>query len=117
MELLVCVINQEDKVDRILSGFLDLGVTGATVLDSQGMGRRLSQDAPVFAGLQTLISRSRPENKTVLSVIESEEKLNAVMRMLEEILGDMNSPGTGIFFTVPVTRVVGLAPKLGPEPA
>ena len=65
MQLLVAVINSPEKLDDILSGFLELGITGATVIDSEGMGRVLSHDIPIFAGLQTLMSRSRPENRTV----------------------------------------------------
>ena len=65
MELLVCVVNRDDKLEEILSGFLKLGVTGATVINSEGMGRVLSQEVPVFAGLQALMSRSRPQNTTI----------------------------------------------------
>ncbi|NCG32013.1 MAG: hypothetical protein GWP44_03950, partial [Proteobacteria bacterium] len=53
--LLVAVINDPEKVDEILSGFVELGITGATVLQSEGMGSVLSHDIPIFAGLQTLI--------------------------------------------------------------
>ncbi|HEY8469517.1 MAG TPA: hypothetical protein VIL18_07735, partial [Longimicrobiales bacterium] len=64
MQLLIAVINQEEKLDEILSGFLELGITGATIIASEGMGRVLSHDIPIFAGLQTLLARSRPQNQT-----------------------------------------------------
>jgi len=99
MELLIAVINQEEKLDEILSGFLELGITGATVVHSEGMGRVLSHDIPIFAGLQTLLSRSRPQNVTLFSVI----------------CGNLDDPATGIAFTLPLTRVVGLAGELGEE--
>ena len=112
MELLVCVINREEKLEQLLSGFLDLGVTGATVVSSEGMGRVLSQDVPVFGGLQALISRSRPQNTTVLSVIESPAVLEKAIVLAKEICGNFDEPSTGILFTVPVSRVVGLSPEL-----
>lgn len=115
MQLLIAVINQEEKIDEILSGFLELGITGATLIDSEGMGRVLSHDIPIFAGLQTLISRSRPQNQTLFSVIEDDEKVDGAIALLQEICGDLNSPATGIVFTIPVHRVVGLAPELGEE--
>lgn len=117
MELLVCVINQEEKLDDILSAFLELGITGATVLNSEGMGRVLTHDVPIFAGLQTLIARSRPQNTTIFSVIENREKLDAAIALLREICGDFSSPATGILFTVPVSRAIGLAPELGTDGA
>ena len=113
MQLLVAVINQEDRLDDILSGFLELGITGATVIDSEGMGHVLSHDIPIFAGLQTLISRARPQNQTIFSVIDSDEKVEGAIALLQEICGDLDNPATGIVFTIPVTRVTGLAPELG----
>ena len=112
MVLLVAVVNDPEKVDDILSGFLEIGITGATIINSEGMGRVLSHDIPIFAGLQTLISRSRPQNRTIFSVVE-EEKLDPALALLQEVCGNLDAPATGIAFALPVDRVVGLAPELG----
>ena len=120
MELLVLVIDRGDKLDSILSGFIELGVTGATIIESQGMVRELTKDSastPVFAGLQDLIANSRPQSSTVFSVIETREKLDAAIQMIKEKCGDMTNPGTGILFTIPINRAVGLASALGSEGA
>ena len=116
MQLLFAVVNDPEKVDDILTGFLELGITGATVLNSEGMGRVLMHDIPIFAGLQTLITRSRPENRTVLSVLE-DEKVEPALALLQDVCGDLHDPATGIAFTLPVTRVVGLSPELDEETA
>ena len=110
--LLVAVINDPEKLDEILSGFLELGVTGATVVSSEGMGRLLSHDIPIFAGLQTLISGSRPQNRMIFSVVP-DLLVDPVVELLQEICGNLASPATGIVFVLPVDRVVGLAPELG----
>jgi len=112
MELLVCVINDEEKLDTIMSGFLELGVTGATLIRSEGMGRLVSQALPVMAGLQSL--SSRPSNITVFSVIKDSETVAAAVDLIEGTLGDLQRPGTGIVFTVPVNHVSGLAEQWGP---
>ena len=112
MQLLIAVINQEEKVDEVLSGMIELGVTGATVIGSEGMGRLLSHDVPIFAGLAALASNSRPQNQTIFSVIR-DEKVEGVMRLLQEVCGDFNNPATGIALTLPVSRVMGLADELG----
>lgn len=116
MQLLIAVVNEPEKIDEILAGFLELGVTGATIVGSEGMGRLLSHDIPIFAGLQTLISRSRPQNRTIFSVV-ADEKVDATLALLQDVCGSLESPATGIAFTVPVNRVVGLAPELGDEGA
>ncbi len=115
MQLLIAVINAEEKMDEILSAFLEVGITGATLIDSEGMGRVVSRDVPIFAGLEDLAARSRPRNQTIFSVIKEEEKVDQVIALLQEICGSLTNPATGIVFTVPVARVVGLAPELGEE--
>lgn len=112
--LLVAVINDPEKLDEILSGFLELGVTGATILNSEGMGRLLSHDIPIFAGLQTLLSGSRPQNRMIFSVVPR-HLVDPTLELLQEVCGNLASPATGIAFVLPVDRVVGLAPELGDE--
>lgn len=112
MQLLIAVIDHEEKLDRILAGFLELGITGATILNAEGMSRVLSHELPIFAGLQTLLFRSRPQNRTILSVME-DEKVEGAFAVIEQVCGDLSGPATGIAFTVPVSRVVGLARKRG----
>jgi nitrogen regulatory protein P-II 1 len=116
VQLLIAVINQEEKLDEILSGLVELGVTGATIINSEGMGRVLSHDIPIFAGLETLASRSRPQNQTLFSVIREDDKVDAVIALLQEICGNLEDPATGIVVTVPLNRAVGLAPELGHDP-
>ena len=113
MHLFVAVLNAPETLDTILAGFVDLGVRGATVIHSEGMGRVLAHEIPIFAGLQTLINRSGPENRTILTVI-SDDLVEPVISLIQESCGDLKKPATGIIFTLPVDRVVGLATqKLG----
>ena len=116
MRLLVAVINDPEKLDEVLSGFVEIGITGATVVNSEGMGRVLSHEIPIFAGLQTLISGSRPQNRLILSVVP-EDLCSAAIEILQEVSGNLDAPSTGIAFTIPVDAVVGLAPELGTEGA
>ena len=112
MRLLVAVINDTEKLDETLSGFVELGITGATIVRSEGMGRLLTHEIPIYAGLQTLISGSRPQNCLVLSVIPTDRVAGAIA-LLQEVVGDLDNPATGIAFTLPVDEIVGLAPELG----
>jgi nitrogen regulatory protein PII len=111
MQLLVAVINHVEQVDDILAGFVELGITGATIVNSEGMGHVLSHEVPIFAGLRSLTARSRPSNQTLFSVIE-DDKVDAAIALIQEVCGSLESPGAGIVFTIPVARVVGLAPEL-----
>lgn len=111
MQLLIAVINDPERLDEILSGMLELGVRGATSIASEGMGSRLAKDIPLFARLQTTGGPARSENRTIFTVVD-DDRVDAVMALLQRICGDLGNPATGIAFTIPLDRVVGLAAPL-----
>ena len=111
MQLLVTVINHQELVDVVLAGFVELGITGATVVESRGMGRVLSHDVPIFAGVEALGTTSRSANRTIFCVTD-DDKIDAAIRMIEETCGNLEAAGAGIIFTLPVGRVVGLSREL-----
>ncbi len=108
MELLVCVVDRERHLGRILSGFLELGIRGATIINSEGMAHHVGDALPVMAGLQSLLTKTGPTNATVFSVIDDPAQVEAAMRLISDACGGIEEPGTGIVFTVPVRRVFGL---------
>lgn len=111
MQLLIAVINQEERIEEILSGFLEIGITGATLINTEGMGRLLSSEVPIFAGLEALMGRTRPRNQTLFSVMD-DAKVDAALALLQEVCGDFGQPATGIVVTLPVNRVLGLKAEL-----
>lgn len=111
MKLFVYILNQQEKLDEILAGFVEIGITGATVIDSVGMGRILSKDVPIFAGFQSVVSGSRPHNKTILSVVDNGDKIEKALELIEEVCGSFEDPGAGIAFILPLADVFGLRPE------
>ncbi len=110
MKLLILFLNKVEKLEEVLEGFVEIGITGATVIDSVGMGHILSEEVPIFAGLRFMFAGAKPHNKTIFSVIKDEKEEEAI-RILQKILGDLKKPGTGIVFTIPLNRVEGLMPE------
>ncbi len=110
-ELLVCVVMDHHQVEEILTGFVELGVRGATVIDSRGMGSILGNEVPIFAGFRTLFPGGGAGTYAILSVV-SEEQVDDAISMADEVCGDLDRPGTGFIFTVPVGRMKGLAEDL-----
>jgi len=108
--LLVFVLNQVEFLDKILVRFLDIGISGATIIDSTGMGRTLTHnhDVPIFGGLGKMFENCHPNNKTIFSVIKTEKALQEATKVIEEEVGDINDLGVGILFTIPLHSVVGL---------
>jgi nitrogen regulatory protein P-II 1 len=107
MKLSVLILNKEEYLETILEGYIEIGITGATVIDSIGMGHILSSEIPIFAGLRFMFASSRPYNKTVLSVI-NEDKINPLKNVVKKILGPLDERGKGILFFIDLCGVEGL---------
>lgn len=103
MKLLICVLNEAEKLSQLMEAMAQHGVSDATVIESQGMGRILSHETPAFAGFRQLFAGDRPFNYTVFSVIESDEVLANALQGIEEYLQPVTKGGAhGLAFAVPV---------------
>lgn len=111
MKLAVLILNREEHLETLLEGLVEVGITGATIIDSIGMGHILSTDVPIFAGLRFMFAGSRPYNKTVLSIIK-EEKVDQLKKLATNILGPLEESGNGILFFIDIADVVGLKPEI-----
>lgn len=107
MHLLVIVLNREDCLDDVLEAFVEVGVTGATIVDSVGMGKTLAYHIPIFAGLRKSIKTS-DYNKMIFSVVQNDETLKQLVALIDEVV-DFKVPGTGLLFVVPLTLVKGIS--------
>jgi len=108
MKLLVFVLNREELLEEVLEAFAEAEVPGATVLDSEGMGRLLTFEVPLFADFKKFMKGNKPYNKTVFSVLDDDEKVKKLEALIENVCGDLSKPGTGILFTLPVDYAKGL---------
>lgn len=109
MKALFLVLNKTEKLNDILEKFIEVGVTGATILDSQGMGSALIEgEIPLFGGvLRSVMDNNRPYNKTIFTLVNDED-MRAAKSAVKDVLGDMNQPGVGLMFSVEVGDVVGI---------
>jgi nitrogen regulatory protein PII len=102
MKLLVFILNKHEYLETVLEAYVEAGVRGATLIDSEGMGRFLTYEIPVFADFQPLMAGNEPNNKTILSLIKDEETLETLKRLIDKVTGGLDKPGVGVMFTVPV---------------
>jgi uncharacterized protein YaaQ len=75
------------------------------------MGRILSHDVPIFAGLASSFAGSSPSNRTVLAVVE-DEQVDELAAVVEDVCGSLDEPASGLLVSVPLDRVFGYRPGL-----
>ena len=115
MKLLVFVLNKEELLDDILAAYVEAGISGATVLDSEGMGRYLSYEVPLFDDFKEFMKGNKPYNKTIISVVTDEKVIPELKKLIDKITGGLQLPGTGILFTIPVDYAAGLIDQLSED--
>ena len=105
VKLLFIVLNKEKHLEDVLSILVEMGVSGATIIDSMGLGQFLAYEVPIFAGLRQLMGEEKTPSKTIFALIK-EDKFSELKKILKEEGIDFTEPGTGIMFTVPVNEIV-----------
>jgi len=95
---LIVVIVRKGCGDTVVEACLKAGADGATVMFGRGVGIHERQK---FLGIPI-----EPEKEIVLSVVPR-DKAEMILDKVEEA-ADLDKPGTGIGFILPVEKVVGI---------
>jgi hypothetical protein len=111
MKLFVLVLNKTEKLEALLKEFLREEICGATVLQSTGMARVLSdyddEDVPFLTSIKKVLRPDREKNFTIFTVLRDEQVQRAVAAV-QRVVGDLGCKDTGIVFCVPVDFAKGL---------
>ena len=106
MRLVIIFLNKIEYLDDLLSAFIEIGIPGATVLDSVGMGHIISHDIPIFAGLRDSFAGSSPTNKTILVVVDR-DRVAKIDEALKDITGYHRQTGIAKMISVPLDELFG----------
>lgn len=112
MKLLIYVLSHVEKLPTLLKQFNEEGIAGATILDSSGMGRELTErdEFSIFGSMRALIDQNNRTTKTLFLVVEDEE-VKKIEKVIEKVIGDLSKPDQGILFTIPLDYVKGYKKK------
>lgn len=108
MELVIIVLNKTDLLNELLTEFMDNDLSGATVLDSSGMGHLISNQFPMFSMFAELEGERKNNSKTILKLVESVEERERTEELVEKVVGDFSDPDTAIVISVPVSSAKGI---------
>lgn len=110
MQLLVLILKNVNQMNKLIRLLAESGVKGGTILDGTGMAESLCnmEDIPMFGGIRRMLSGEERESSHVMLFVLKEEQLESTRKVIKKVMGDLNSPNTGIMFAIPITYVEGL---------
>ena len=112
-KLIVVIVTDMEVCHDVIHVWEELGVPGATILDSIGM-RHLKErqahrdDLPLMPSLRSMLEQEEFNHRTVFSVVSDEFDVDQLIQRTEELVGDFEAEHTGLIFVVPVLQVRGL---------
>ncbi len=108
------VVHEVERLQDLLSAWDDVGVTGATVIESTGSYRLRMRgyrdDLPLIPSLDSFLQGEGENQRTCFTIVQ-EDRVDELIQATERVLGNLSDPNTGILFVLPVLRVVGLQPR------
>ena len=109
--LVVLVLDSLEQCPSVLDAWEGAGAGGITILESTGLRRvrgALRDDLPLFPSIRDLLTSAETRHRTLFAVVRDEATVDRIAAATEEVVGDLSGPNSGLFFVVPVTKVLGL---------
>lgn len=107
MYMIMLVLDDPGKLDKVLEAWAEVGVRGATIVESTGMHRRVRQHIPMRYAFQDTSLQERG-NYTLFVIVPDEDLVAACLQATESMVGDLDEPNTGVFSAWPLTTVKGV---------
>lgn len=109
--MVILIVNNLDQCPDVLDAWEAAELPGITILESTGLGNirqaGIRDDVPLMPNLSDLFRSKEHHHRTLFTVVEDEEKVDEIVAISQEILGDLEQPDNGVLFVLPVSRVVG----------
>lgn len=109
MHIIFFVLNSPERLDDLLEAWEQVGIHGATIIESTGLHLQRSLAAPMRNNPSYLPPSIPVEigHKTLFVIVQDEAAVRACLQATEGLIGDLNAPNTGVFAAWPLTTVKG----------
>ena len=105
MKALFVILYEDEFFYDILEFFIEEGIEGATIIDSSGMGKYIS-NIPLFASFIGFMNQDKNRSRTVVAMVP-EDKVDSIVRGIEDITGDLDKKQGAMVFALDVSFYKG----------
>lgn len=112
MQLIFVVLNKVELLEELLARLNKAGIRGGTIIDTKGMVRSIddSDQSYILGSLKFFLDQPRPESKTIFFIAQ-DDQVDLARKTVDDVLGGIDKPNTGIMFGVPISFVDGIMKK------
>lgn len=117
MHMMMLVLNDPEKLDDLLDAWHELGMRGATVLDSTGIYRRRPHlmGARYAFGFPPVGNMDERGHYTIFAVVADAEMVSRYHEAAVDVLGDLDEPNTGVMASWRLDQAWGARRQFGPS--
>lgn len=112
MQLLVLILTKTECMPQIVSALVGNDLGDPTVINCEGalnvIDKSNVEPPPIFGSLRYILGQSRKESK-MMFVVLPDEKIQKAKNIIDNQVGGIKNPNTGIMFTLPLSSVDGLS--------
>jgi nitrogen regulatory protein PII len=113
MYLILFILNDPEKLSKLLDSWEEVGVGGVTIMHSSGLGRvrehaGMRDDLPLIPSLESLINHEEFFSRTLFTVVRGEEQVEKIAAATQKVVGDLSRPNTGLMVAMQVAKAYGL---------
>lgn len=107
MYIIMLVLDNPDQLDTVLESWENVGIRGATIVESTGIQRLRRKNVPMRYLFQTP-AWTEEGHLTLFVIVEDEQMVQNCLHATEQIVTDLDGPNTGIFAAWPLAFVRGV---------
>jgi hypothetical protein len=113
MYFIILVLLEIEKLDEVIHAWKAAGVSEITILPSVSQVRidekpALQEDFPLIPNLEDIFEAEERQNRTLFTVVKSDEMADTVYKATVSIIGDLSSSGKGSFVVLPILKAYGV---------
>ena len=118
MSMILFVLHDAEKLRAVLAAWEEVGISGATVLFSTGIGRiresqALRDDLPIMPSLEDFYPLTESLGRTIFTITDDESLVEKIIQATESVVGNLDEPKRGILAVLPTTVIHGMRRSSG----
>jgi PTS system nitrogen regulatory IIA component len=105
LKLLMLVLQDEEYLNDVMELFVEMGIKGVSVIESNGMGKILTS-VPLFASFINFLGGAEGYHRTIFTIVPAQQ-LSRIVSAVEEITGDMDKRTGALALALDISMIKG----------